>query len=79
MPFIRVPDEQCHDLCVQKHGKNGPSVLLVPKNNTKSTKSSLGLLEGYFSWDATIVEMQERAPGLLDFIYAVSVVLLKIY
>ena len=55
--------------------KNGPSVLLVPKNNTKSTKSSL---EG-FSWDATIVEMQERAPGLLDFIYAVSVVLLKIY
>ena len=75
MPFNRVPDEQCHDLCVQKHGKNGPSVLLVPKNNTKPTKSSL---EG-FSWDATIVEMRERAPGLLDFIYAVNVVLLKIY
>ena len=75
MPFNTVPDEQCHDLCVQKHAKNGPSVLLVPKNNTKSTKTSL---EG-FSWDATIGEMQERAPGLLDFIYAVSVVLLKIY
>ena len=55
--------------------KNGPSVLFVPKNNTKSTKSSL---EG-FSWDATIGEMQGRAPGLLDFIYAVRVVLLKIY
>ena len=60
MPFNRVPDEQCHDLCVQKHGNNGPSVLLVPKNNTKSTKSSL---EG-FSWDATIGKMQE-SPGPL--------------
>ena len=76
MPISRVPDVQCHDLCVQKHGNNGPSVLLVSKNNTKSIKSSL---EG-FSWDAIIGEMQESwAPGLVDFIYAVSVVLLKIY
>ena len=64
--FLEEIDEQCRDLCVRKHGNNGPSVVHVPRNNTKSS------LEG-FSWDAIIEEMQERAPDLLDFISTVSV------
>ena len=64
--FLEETDEQCRDLCVRKHGNNGPSVLHVTRNNTKSS------LEG-FSWDAIIEEKQDRAPNLLDFISTVSV------
>ena len=64
--FLEQIDEQCRDLCVRKQGNNGPSVLHVPRNNTKSSLEEL-------SWDAIIEEMQERAPDLLDFISTVSV------
>lgn len=64
--FLEEVDEQCRDLCVRKHGNNGPSVLHVPRKNTKSS------LEG-FTWLSIIQEMKDRAPDLLDFIAIVSV------
>ena len=64
--FLEQMHLQCQDLCVRKHGTNGPSVLHVPRKNTKSSLEE-------FSWDTIIEEMKERAPDVLDFISTFSV------
>ena len=53
-------------ISVRKHGKHGPSILHVSRQDTKS------LLE-----NSIIEEMKERTPDLLDVIATVSVPVVK--
>ncbi|KAJ7372492.1 hypothetical protein OS493_018999 [Desmophyllum pertusum] len=68
--FLEEIDDQCRDLCVRKHGKHGPSILHVSRQDTKSSLEN-------FTWASIIEEMKERAPDLLDVIATVSVPVVK--